>query len=128
MKKKLSILALAVLTTAALATASAAPQNTEVEQDTVCEAYVYPDSARARSEPVEVRARLSADIGEVTTVEADDESGLAVGAVEITEADSIVVSLDTSSAIVGSWTLRFKSDQGVCTANWTVEADSASGR
>ncbi len=128
MKKLFGILALSALAAAMAVAAHTQPSLAEVQQETTCEAYVYPDSAPAQSEPVEIRARLSADIGEVTQVEVDDESGLAIGKIETTEADSIVVSVDTSKAIAGGWTLHFRGDQGVCTAQWIVEGDSASGR
>ncbi len=128
MKKLFGILALFTLTSASIAAAQAESSPTEVQQETACEAYVYPDSARAQSEPIEIRARLSADIGEVTQVEIEEASGLAIGRVETTESDSIVVSLDTSGAIAGSWTLFFKGDQGICTASWIVEEASANGR
>lgn len=130
MKKLLGILTTAslALMLLALPLSIAQAQDAAEEEAATCEAYVYPESARSQSEPVEVHARLSADIGEVTDVEADEDSGLEIGDVETTESDSIVISVDTSAAQAGSWSLRFHGDQGVCIARWTVESEAAVGR
>lgn len=92
------------------------PESKECNVEVAAEAIpVHPDL-------FEVRATFSAALGERIVALLDKESRVRVAAVE-PDPDhprSVRLTLDTSEAVVGDWTLVLESDTGVCRGAFRV--------
>ena len=77
------------------------------ERSLQCEATLTPDSVRIQSEPLSIGYAVPDSLGMVTGIVADEDSGIAVGEIDV-EAQTVAV--ETASAQPGRWTLTFTGD------------------
>ena len=83
------------------------------ERSLQCAAALTPDSVRIQSEPLTVGYAVPDSLGMVTGVVADEDSGIAVGEIDV---EAHTVSLETASAVAGRWALTFTGDSSrTCT-------------
>jgi hypothetical protein len=95
-----------------------AEPGTDPDRFTRCQAVLEPDSVPVAPEPIQLAFSVPDSIGTVTTATADEDSGIVVAGVD-NEAKTVTV--DTRSALEGSWTLTFTSDSArTCIGNVNV--------
>ena len=118
--KRLTILSILVAAAAALPfilpTATA-----ETMTRTECIASLDPAAVVRQSEPVTVRAELSEPVGSVEIVTAPEDSRIQVVSIDAEAAVPTIV-VDVSEAEVGSWSLSFASEAGICYGSLDIEA------
>jgi hypothetical protein len=102
-----SILALA--TPVLFAVAATRPAQIAVVEGMPCTASLTPDSAKIQPEPSRLGYALSEPIGMVGAATAQDESGLEVVSVD---GEAKTVTVNTSGAAEGSWSLTFSGEEG----------------
>ena len=95
-----------------------------LEEAEPCVAIIAPDALEAQDEPAVVEVRFTQALGVLGTVHSAEESGVRVVQVSEEEsAEALTLSLDTSGAQEGNWTLSFEGDMAVCQG--TLRIDSA---
>lgn len=97
-------------------------QDPEPEAATECEVQVA-EPVSVSEEPVVVEATLSEAIGEALTAVVQDESGVEFVSAEPAEEEGAVnLTLNTSEAVSGEWTISLTGESGECAGTFTVSA------
>lgn len=135
---KVGYTGLALAATLALVPADATAQ-AQRQGAQECTARVSPSQAQPGESAVRFNTMVSAPVGRVTGVNAEDESGiqlaeagdLPAGQQPITQGEgenNWVIWLDLSEAEPGSHELTLTSSEGECTANITVQEEGGAAR
>lgn len=91
-----------------------------------CEVAVAAEALPVTAEPVVVQASYTEAIGEELVVGIEEESGIrliSAGREDDDEPQTLRLTLDTSEAAVGAWTLVLRGDDGECTGTVVVVED-----
>lgn len=116
-----ALLALVVAAPAAAQTAADGGPGAE------CDARFQPADVRIQDSAVTVAADLSQPVDTVTQVAPQDSSGLVVQSVDTParsekgQAPDLALTLDTSDAVAGEWTVKIEASSKTCTGTLAVQ-------
>lgn len=97
-------------------------QDPEPEQAMACEVEVA-EAVSVSEEPVVLEASYTEAIGEALSAVLQEESGVQLVSAEPgAEEQSVRLTLDTSQAVSGEWTVSLMGESGECTGTFTVSA------